>query len=97
MPSLRAIWKETAETSMRVPIGRVAKRGDEAPRRVDTGEGSVARTGRKRVWFAESDADDDRSWESEVEGESEVWTSKCLRTGLAAGSGVEVISTSFQP
>ena len=49
----------------------VAKRGDEAPSRTDTGEGSVARTGRKRAWFAESDADDNRLWGSEVEGEGE--------------------------
>ena len=56
---------------MRAPIGRVAKRGEEAPSRVDTEEGSVARTGRKRVWFAESDADDDRSWESWAEGNGE--------------------------
>ena len=56
---------------MHAPIGRVAKRGDEAPSRVDTGEGPVARTGRKRVWFVESDTDDNRSWESGVEGEGE--------------------------
>jgi len=71
VPSLRAVWKEAAETSMRAPIGRVAKRGDEAPSRADTGEGTVARTGRKRVRLVESDADDNRSWESEVEGEGE--------------------------
>lgn len=70
-PSFRAVWKEAAETSMRAPIGRVAKRGDEAPSSVDTGEGFIARTGRKRVWFAESDADDNRLWGSEVEGEGE--------------------------
>ena len=57
---------------MRAPIGRVAKRGDEAPSRVDTGEVSVARTGRKRVWFVESDAGDNRSWEGEVEGGGEI-------------------------
>jgi len=71
VPSLRAVWKEAAETSIRAPIGRVAKRGDEAPSRVDTGEGSVARTGRKRVWLVESDVDDNRSWEGDVEGEGE--------------------------
>lgn len=55
MPSLRAIRKETAETSMRAPMGRDEKRGEEAPSNVDTGEGSAARTGRKRVF----DRDDD--------------------------------------
>jgi hypothetical protein len=55
VPSFRAIWKETAETSMHAPMGRDEKRGEEAPSNVDTGEGSVARTGRKRVF----DGDDD--------------------------------------
>ena len=73
MPSLRAVWKEAAETSTRAPIGRDAKRGDEAPSSVETGEGSVARTGRKRVCVADDDDDDDddRSWERAVEGEGE--------------------------
>ena len=48
VPSLRAIRKETAETSIRAPIGRDEKRGEELPSNVDTGEGSVASTGRKR-------------------------------------------------
>ena len=67
MPSLRAIRKETAETSMRAPMGRDEKRGEEAPSNVDAGEGSAARTGRKRVF----DRDDDRSWEGVAEGECE--------------------------
>jgi hypothetical protein len=64
VPSLRAIRKETAETSMRAPMGRDEKRGEEAPSNVDTGEGSAARTGRKRVF----DGDGDRSWEGIAEG-----------------------------
>lgn len=85
MPSLCAIRKEAAETSMRAPIGRDEKRGEELPSNVDTGEGSVASTVRKRV----GRVDGDRSREeSSPEG---------LRIVLAAGSGVEVIKTSFQP
>ena len=68
MPSLRAIRKEAAETSMRAPMGRDEKRGEEAPSSVEMGEGSFAMTGRKRIW----DVDDDRSWEGGVaEGERE--------------------------
>ena len=85
VPSLRAIRKEAAETSMRVPMGRDEKREEELPSNVDTGDGSVARTGRKRV----CDVDNNCPWEGR--------SSKCLRIVLAAGSGVEVIKTSFQP
>ena len=78
---------------MRAPIGSDAKRGEEAPSNVDTGEGSDARTERNRIF----DVDDD--WSKEGEGGS--WegarTSDGLRIVLAAGSGVEVINTSFQP
>ena len=61
MPSLSEIWKEAGETSMRAPMGRDEKRGEEAPSNVDTGEGSFARTERKRV----CDVGDGRSWEEE--------------------------------
>lgn len=56
----------------RAPIGRVAKHGDEAPSGVDTGEGSVTRTGRKRVCPVESDADYNQSWENKVEARMEI-------------------------
>ena len=46
---------------MRAPMGRDEKRGEEAPSNVDTGEGSFARTERKRV----CDVGDGRSWEEE--------------------------------
>ena len=85
MPSLCAIRKEAAEISMRAPIGSDEKRGEELPSNVDTGEGSVASTGRKRV----RDVDGDRSQVGSL--------SEGLRIVLAAGSGVEVIKTSFQP
>lgn len=85
MPSLCAIRKETAETSTRAPIGRDEKRGEELPSNVDTGEGSAASTGRKRV----GDVDGDRSGEGSL--------SEGLRIVLETGSGVEVIKTSFQP
>ena len=49
MPRMRAAWKEAAETSIRAPIGRDAKREEEAPMRVETGVGSGAKTGRKRA------------------------------------------------
>jgi hypothetical protein len=52
---LWAVWNEAAETSMRAPIGRDANRGDEAPRSVETGDGSGARTGRKRVCIGDDD------------------------------------------
>jgi hypothetical protein len=55
VPSLRAVWKDAAETSMRVPIGRDEKRGEEAPSNVETGEGSGARTERKRVFVIDED------------------------------------------
>ena len=55
MPSLWAVWNEAAETSMRVPIGRDANRGDEAPRSVETGDDSGARTGRNRVCIGDDD------------------------------------------
>ena len=47
---------------MRAPMGRDEKRGEEAPSSVETGEGSFAMTGRKRVW----DVGGDRSWEGDV-------------------------------
>ena len=53
------VWKEAGETSIRAPIGRVAKCDDEAPSRVDTSEGPVARTGRKCASFAESEVGDE--------------------------------------
>ena len=55
----------------RTPIGGVAKYGDEVPSRlgVDTGEGSVTRTVRVGICPVESDADYNRSWENQVEGE----------------------------
>ena len=78
---------------MRAPIGSGAKRGEEAPSNVDTGEGSDARTERKRIF----DVDDDRSKDGVAEGEGGARTSEGLRIVLAARSGVEVINTSFQP
>lgn len=69
MPSLRAIRKEAAETSMRAPMGRDEKRGEEEPSKVEIGEGSVARTGRKRVICDVVDVVDDRSWEGVAESE----------------------------
>jgi hypothetical protein len=96
VPSLRAVWKEAAETSIRAPIGRDAKRGEEEPSNVDTGEGSGARTDRKRVFGVDAD------WPTGVVAEDgmESWgvrTSEGLRIVLATESGVEVIKTSFQP
>lgn len=38
-PILRAILNVEGETSMRVPTGSFSKRGEDAPRRVDTGDG----------------------------------------------------------
>ena len=52
---MRTVWKEAAETSIRVPIGRDEKRDEEAPSSVETGEGSGARTGRKRVFVIDED------------------------------------------
>jgi hypothetical protein len=83
VPSLCAIRKEAAETSMRAPTGREEKRVEELPSNVDTGEGSVASTGRKRV--------------RDVGGDREESSSEGLKIALAARSGVEVINTSFQP
>ena len=88
MPSLRAVWKEAAETSMRAPIGRDAKRGEEAPSNVETGVGSRARTGRKRVL----DVDVDRSRDGAADAGDDG-----LMMVLAAGSWAEVSKTSFQP
>ena len=85
MPRLRAIRKEAAETSIRAPMGRDEKRGEELPSNVDTGEGSVASTERKRV----CDVCGGRLCES--------WSFECFRIVFAAGSGVDVIKTSFQP
>ena len=97
MPSLRAIRKEVGDTSIRAPTGRDEKRGEEAPSNVETGEGSFARTVRKRV----CDVDDNRSWEGVAEGGCENWDGipsyECLRIVLVAGSGLEVIKISFQP
>jgi hypothetical protein len=96
VPSFRAVWKEAAETSIRAPIGRDAKRGEEEPSSVDTGEGEDARTDRKRVFVV----DDGWVREAVVEDGFESWdvtTSEGLRIVLATGSGVEVIKTSFQP
>ena len=39
---------------------------------LDTGEGSVTRTGRKRVCPVESDADYNQSWENKVEARMEI-------------------------
>jgi hypothetical protein len=88
VPSLRAVWKEAAETSMRAPIGREAKRDEDAPSSVETGVGSDARTGRKRGF----DAGAEGEAEAEIKGEGEG-----LRIVLAAGSWAEVSKTSFQP
>jgi hypothetical protein len=74
-------------------MGRDEKRGEEEPSKIEIGEGSVARTGRKRVIC---DVVDDRSWEGVAESEW-VTSSEGLRIVLAAGSGLEVIKTSFQP
>ena len=87
---MRAVWKEAAETSIRAPIGSDAKRGEDAPRSVETGVDSGARTGRKRVGGA--DAEGSREAEAEAKGEGEG-----LRIVLAAGSWAEVSKTSFQP
>jgi hypothetical protein len=73
-------------------MGRDEKRGEEEPSKVETGEGSVARTGRKRV----GDVGDGRSWKGVAEDEW-VLSFPGLRMVLAAGSGLEVIKTSFQP
>ena len=62
---MRAAWKEAAETSICAPIGRDAKREEEAPMRVETGVGSGAKTGRKRAL----DFDLVKSWEGVVEAE----------------------------
>ncbi len=75
---------------MRAPIGRDVKRGEEAPRSAETGVGSGARTGRKRVFGV--DADGSREGVAEANGEGEG-----LRIVLAAGSWAEVSKTSFQP
>jgi hypothetical protein len=93
VPSFRAVWNEAAETSIRAPIGRDRKRGEEEPSNVDTGEGSDARTDRKCVLVV------DDGWATVEEGFEScgVMTSEGLRIVLAIGSGVEVIKTSFQP
>ena len=72
---------------MRAPMGREANRGEEAPSSVETGVGSGAKTGRKRVFGV----DVDRSREGVIEEEGG------LRIVLAAGSWAEVSKTSFQP
>ncbi len=72
---------------MRAPIGSVAKRGEEAPRSVETGVGCGAKTGRKCVFGV----DVDRS-RGDVAGAGEG-----LRIVFAAGSEADVMRTSFQP
>lgn len=73
---------------MRAPMGRDAKRGEEAPSKVETGVGSGAKTGRKRVFGVDADGSMEGAAEAGDEG---------LRIVLAAGSWAEVSKTSFQP
>jgi hypothetical protein len=73
---------------MRAPMGRCAKRGEDAPRSVETGVGSGAKTGRKRVFGVDADG----SREGVAEGGDEG-----LKMILAVGSWAEVSKTSFHP
>jgi hypothetical protein len=73
---------------MRAPIGRDAKRGEEAPSNVETGVGSGAKTGRKRVFGVDADGSREGAADAGDEG---------LMIVLAAGSWAEVSRTSFQP
>ena len=73
---------------MRAPMGRDANRGEEAPSNVETGVGSGAKTGRKRVFGVDVDRSNREGVTEEEEG---------LRIVLAAGSWAEVSKTSFQP
>lgn len=75
---------------MRAPMGRDANRGEEAPSSVETGVGSGAKTGRKRVFGVDVDKSREEVTEAGDEAEG-------LRIVLAAGSWVEVSKTSFQP
>ena len=75
---------------MRAPIGRDARRSEDAPSSVETGVGSGARTGRKRVFGAGAEGEAEAGDKAKGEGEG-------LRIVLAAGSWAEVSKTSFQP
>lgn len=63
MLSLREVWKEAAETSIGAPMGRDAKRGEEAPSSVETGVGPGSRIG----WESAFDFDVDESKEDITE------------------------------
>jgi hypothetical protein len=73
---------------MRAPIGRDAMRGEEAPRSLETGVGSGARTGRKRIFGVDADGSREGIAEAGDEG---------LKIVLAVGSWAEVSRTSFHP
>jgi uncharacterized membrane protein len=73
---------------MRAPIGRDAKRGEEAPRSVETGVGSGAKTGRKRVFGV------DPVWSRVGVADA---GDEGLKMILAVGSWAEVSKTSFHP
>ena len=50
-----AVWKEAAETSMRAPLGRETKCGEEALSNIEAAAGSRTRTGRKHVLSVDAD------------------------------------------
>ena len=95
MPRMRAAWKEAAETSIRAPMGRDAKREGEAPMRVETGVGSGAKTGRKRAF--DFDVVGSREGVVEAKGRGEGLVIVLAAESWAGTSSIESCQCIFRP